>query len=140
MKYLLDANVLIALCIQEHAHHGAAMRWLAGLGNPQGRPPTLALCPITEGALVRLVLRDQPNDGVGTALALLKALRSWPGCEFWPDAPSYLDVEWRGVMGHKQVTDAYLATLAASRGARLASFDRGLAALRPEAVVPVPVE
>jgi uncharacterized protein len=37
-------------------------------------------------------------------------------------------------MGHKQVTDAYLVALTKSKNARLASFNRGLAALNPESV------
>ena len=32
-----------------------------------------------------------------------------------------------GIIGHRQVTDAYLAQLARARGARLATFDQALA-------------
>lgn len=114
------------------------MSWLAELVSDVREKPTLALCAITEGALVRQVLRDSPADGVSRALALLQAVKSWPSSQFWSDAPSYVDIDWRGVMGHKQVTDAYLAALPRSRNARLASFDRGLAALRPGIVCLVP--
>ena len=51
MIYLLDANLLIALCIPEHVDHEDAMRWLASLGENAREQPTLALCAITEGAL-----------------------------------------------------------------------------------------
>lgn len=136
--YLLDANVLIALCIPEHVHHDSAMQWLVSLSGADRGQPIVALCALTEGALVRLLLRDNPFDGLGRAIELLRALRSWPGCQFWPEAPSYLELDWYGVLGHKQVTDAYLAHLAQSRQARLASFDRGLAALRPQVVHLVP--
>jgi hypothetical protein len=119
-------------------HHDSAMSWLAELVSDVREKPTLALCAITEGALVRQVLRDSPADGVSRALALLQAVKSWPSSQFWSDAPSYVDIDWRGVMGHKQVTDAYLAALPRSRNARLASFDRGLAALRPGIVCLVP--
>lgn len=51
MMYLLDANLLIALCMPEHVHHEDAMRWLASLGETAREQPTLALCAITEGAL-----------------------------------------------------------------------------------------
>lgn len=37
-----------------------------------------------------------------------------------------------GVVGHRQVTDAYLAALVRHRGAQLATFDRALAALHPD--------
>jgi hypothetical protein len=43
------------------------------------------------------------------------------------------------VIGHKQVTDAYLVALAKCRNARLINFDRGLAALPPDVVSLVPV-
>ena len=44
------------------------------------------------------------------------------------------------MIGHKQVTDAYLVALAKSNNVRLASFDRGLAALRPDLVGLVPLQ
>lgn len=47
---------------------------------------------------------------------------------FWPDDTSYEAMTLRGVVGHRQVTDAYLSARARQRGARLAMLDRGLAA------------
>jgi hypothetical protein len=35
-------------------------------------------------------------------------------------------------MGHRQVTDAYLAALARQQGGRLVTFDAGLAVLHPD--------
>ena len=35
-------------------------------------------------------------------------------------------------MGHRQVTDAYLAALARHHGGKLASFDKRLVALHPD--------
>ena len=66
------------------------------------------------------------------ARELLVRLSGGAGHEFWADAISYVDVDLRGVVGHRQVTDAYLASSARSRGARLATFDRGLAALHAD--------
>lgn len=43
-----------------------------------------------------------------------------------------------GVIGHRQVADAYLAGLARARGGRLATFDAGLAALHPDVAELVP--
>ena len=88
---LADANVLIALMIAEHVHHEPAQTWFAGRDADQ----PMAICPMTEGALVRAYLRE----GLG-----------------------------RAVRGHRQVTDAYLASLAAHHGGHLAMFDKGLAA------------
>jgi predicted nucleic acid-binding protein len=38
----------------------------------------------------------------------------------------------QGIVGHRQVTDAYLAQLARSRGARLATFDKAVARLHAD--------
>lgn len=50
MTYLLDANVLIALTVQEHEHHARASTWAATVDR-------FAICPIVEGALVRFLVR-----------------------------------------------------------------------------------
>jgi toxin-antitoxin system PIN domain toxin len=121
MTILLDANVLIALVVADHVHHDAAERWLATLTGP------FASCPITEGSLVRLLIR-QGQSGA-TAHAILTALATDSRHEFWEDDASYRDVGLNGVIGHRQVADAYLAHLARRRGGRLATFDQGLAKL-----------
>ncbi len=127
---LLDANVLIGLLVAEHVHHEAAEVWVNEL------ECGFATCPITEGSFVRLLVREgQPPS---SALAVLRALSREPRHEHWPDDIPYLDVRMEGVIGHRQVTDAYLAQLARSRGTRLASFDEGLAALHDDVVVLVP--
>ena len=124
MTTLLDANVLIALLVEEHVHHDAAELWLAGY---DGR---FATCPITEGSLVRLLLRE--GQAAHDATAVVSALSANPRHEFWPDELSYGTVTMKGVIGHRQVTDAYLAQLARHHGGRLATFDQGLAKLHPD--------
>ena len=42
-------------------------------------------------------------------------------------------IAWAHVVGHRQVTDAYLLALAKTHGGKLATFDRGVAALLPAA-------
>ena len=116
--YLLDANVLIALTVAEHEHHDRASTWLAGVG-------AFALCPVTEGALVRFLVRM--GEDSATATAILQAVHQHPKCTFWPDSISYTDLDLAAVRGHRQVTDAYLAGLAAANQARLATLDRALA-------------
>jgi toxin-antitoxin system PIN domain toxin len=119
--WLLDANVLIALTIRDHEHHDRATAWL-------GDERRFATCPITQGALVRYVVRVATTEH---ALDVLEILRSHPRHEFWPDDAPFNDRVLVGVIGHRQVTDAYLAHLAAGREQRLATFDGGLAQLRP---------
>ena len=43
-------------------------------------------------------------------------------------------VDLTGVLGHAQVTDAYLAALARTRGGRVATLDRAFAAVAPDVV------
>ena len=129
MTVLLDASLLIALAVVEHIHHDAADLWFSEFDGSH------ATCPITQGALVRHVVR---LGDVGLALRFLSAVTALPRHEFWSDDIGYDRVELRGVVGHRQVTDAYLASLARQRGGSLATFDQGLAALHPDVVVLVP--
>jgi toxin-antitoxin system PIN domain toxin len=127
---LLDANVLIALLVEDHVHHGAAESWFAALDR------NFATCPITEGSLMRLLIREgQPAT---TARVIVAGTAEHPRHEFWPDDVSYGDVPVRGVVGHRQVTDAYLAQLARVHQARLATFDQALAKLHPDVAELVP--
>lgn len=120
--YLLDANALIALVISDHEHHDTAVRWAAEVDE-------IALCPIVEGAFVRFLVRA--GESYATAVAALSGFYDSPRCAFWPDSISYTDVDLRHVVGHRQVTDAYLAALAVSRGCLLATFDQALAEVLP---------
>lgn len=131
MTVLLDANVLVALVIADHVHHEAAEAWLAGTSDP------FATCPITQGSLMRLLVREgQPAQA---AQAVLAALAANSRHEFWPDDLPYQHARMAGVIGHRQVTDAYLAQLARDRGGRLATFDQGLAKLHSDVADLVPV-
>jgi len=127
---LLDANVLIALVVADHVHHDAAEEWLAGTTGP------FASCPLTQGSLVRLLLRE--GQTVSTARAVVEALALNARHEFWPDDIPCSQVPMDGVVGHRQVTDAYLAQLARAHRGRLASFDQGLAKLHQDVVELVP--
>jgi hypothetical protein len=44
----------------------------------------------------------------------------------------------QGIIGHRQVTEAYLAQLARARASRLAAFDQAMAKLRSDVVDLVP--
>jgi toxin-antitoxin system PIN domain toxin len=130
MTVLLDANVLIALVIDDHVHHAAAENWFVGLSD------RFATCPITQGSLVRLLIREgQPAGAVRDVLA---GTIADPRHEFWPDDVCYIDVPIEGIIGHRQVTDAYLAQLARARRSRLATFDQALAKLHADVAELVP--
>lgn len=124
--FLLDSNVLIALSFEEHVHHQRSELWL------QGFEGTFATCPITQGALVRYALSLEGVDGP-IAQKLLWAIVSLPNHFFWPDDVSCSALPWRSLFGHRQVTDAYLVTLAEHHGGRLATLDEALAVVFPSA-------
>jgi uncharacterized protein len=127
---LLDANVLIALVVAEHVHHDAAAEWLTA------SDAVFATCPITQGSLVRFLLRS--GQSAAAAREVVSALERASGHEFWPDSVSFAVVELGGVVGHRQVTDAYLAQLARSRNGQLATLDSGLAHLHSDVAVLIP--
>jgi hypothetical protein len=79
-RYLLAAHAVIALVIAEGEHHGRVSAWTLSLDR-------IALCPITEGALIRYMLRV--GETTETALRPLAALHASPRAEFWPDAISH---------------------------------------------------
>ncbi len=131
MTALLDGNVLIALTVEDHVHHQPAEEWLAA------QPRRLfATTPITQGTLIRLLIRH--GITADDAVELLEATTTHPNHRFWADDVPYDSAVLRGVIGHRQVTDAYLAAQARQRSGRLATFDAGLAAAHPTVVELIP--
>jgi toxin-antitoxin system PIN domain toxin len=127
---LLDANVLIALLVDDHVHHVAAEDWFVGLSG------NFATCPITQGSLMRLLIRE--GQSAANARAVLNGATGDARHEFWPDDVGYADVPIQGIIGHRQVTDAYLAQLARARGSRLATFDQAMAKLHNDVADLIP--
>jgi uncharacterized protein len=128
---LLDANVLIALVVAEHVHHDTAAEWLSASNSD------FATCPITQGSLVRFLLRS--GHSASAARDVVVAVGDANRHEFWPDHVPFADVEMGGVVGHRQVTDAYLAQLARSREGQLVTLDSGLAHLHGDVAVLIPM-
>ncbi len=121
---LADGNVLIALTVPDHVHHRQAREWF------DGHADALATCPITQGTLLRFLIRE--GVGARDALSALQQIQSLPQHVFWADEVGFDTSVLAGVIGHRQVTDAYLAGLARHFGGCLATLDRGLAALHPQ--------
>lgn len=124
--FLADGNVLIALIVADHVHHEMAIEWF------ERGEVRLATCPITEGTLVRFLLRE--GWVVTDAMGVLETIRSQSWYEFWPDAIPYHVDQLAGVIGHRQVTDSYLVALAEHHRGRVATLDKGLVALHGERV------
>lgn len=131
--YLLDVNVLIALTWCNHIHHALAHRWVESVESLQW-----ASCALTQLAFVRIssnpkILPDAVSPRA--ACTMLQRLVAHPGHRYLPDAPALADLSaWPtlGLMGHRQVTDGYLLSLAIHHGARLTTLDTGLPMLLPD--------
>lgn len=130
MTVLLDSSVLIALNVGDHTMNEAATKWF------EVTDEKFATCAITQGALVRHLVRNQWE--AVDAVSLISLISNSPRHEFWPDDVSFAQVSVRGVIGHRQVTDAYLAQLSRHHGGRLATFDKGMVALHKDVVEVVP--
>ncbi len=129
---LLDVDALVALAWDSHVHHAAIRGWF---GSNAG--DGWATCPVTESGFVRV--SSNPNVlpaaiGVEAARAVMGSLREVAGHRFLVDDVSITDADVPPLLGHRQVTDAHLLTLARRHGARLLTFDAGLARLGGDAV------
>jgi len=128
--YLLDTNLLIALLWPSHERHDPALKWFT-----RHRAKGWATCPMTQAGFIRIVSnpafsRDavQPRE----AIHVLSANTAAKDHVFWPDdVPFAQAVAFTGIrlMGHQQVTDAYLLGLAIRRGGVLATLDERIAEL-----------
>jgi uncharacterized protein len=131
--FLLDVNVLIALMWPAHEHHTQAQDWFSR-NSRQG----WATCPLTEAAFVRIIANPAFSRDAVTppeAVKLLAANLNHPSHHFWPDEISFVAAIQplaRRLVGHQQVTDAYLLGLAMYKQGKLAPMDRAVLALLPE--------
>ena len=108
----------------------AAAEWLAAFDHG------FATCPITQGSLARFLMHA--GQSALTAKGVVNGIEKANRHEFWPDSVSFADVKVGGVVGHRQVTDAYLAQLARRRKGQLATLDSGLAHLHNDVAVLIP--
>ena len=132
---LLDANVLVALGWPNHAASAVAHRWFR-----DNARAGWAVCTLTQLAFVRHSVNPRVVQTAATCLDAMRLLRSMSaaaGYTFWHEASVDANDEtlWSRVVGHRQVTDAYLVSLAKHHGGRVVTFDRGLATLDPTRVV-----
>jgi uncharacterized protein len=127
--YLLDVNLLLALCDPRHVHHECAHRWFHAT-----KGQAWATCPITENGFIRVASQPRyPNSpgGPSAVRALLKEFCDSPRHVFWPDAITLLDRElFNGhfLLSSGQITDVYLLALAVSNSGKLATLDSGFPA------------
>jgi uncharacterized protein len=130
---LLDVNVLIALLWPPHEAHARAQRWFA-----QNARHGWATCAMTQAGFVRIVSNPvfsrhavSPRD----ALEVLSGSLQHPAHHFWSEdigVAEALAHFGRRLLGHQQITDAYLLGLAIRKKGRLATLDASLSSLLPE--------
>lgn len=123
--YLLDINLLLALSDPMHIHHEPAHRWFADKGHQ-----AWATCPMTENGFLRIASHpnypNRPGD-LPAVFAILSQLCEAPGHQFWGEDLSILDIlKPDAIITHAQVTDVYLAGLAAHRKGKLATLDQNI--------------
>lgn len=131
--FLLDVNVLIALGWRGHPDHTKIQRWFARNSN-QG----WATCPFTQAAFVRIVSNPAFSPHATSPAEALKLLTNnvrHATHEFWPDNLDLCEALRpfaARLVGHQQVTDAYLLALALRKKGKLATLDRGILSLLPQ--------
>lgn len=127
---LLDVNVLVALAWPSHLHHRIVVDWFTA------EAEDWATCPITQSGFVRVSSNPAIVDPAVTpaaAVALLRRLTTMKRHQFWADDLDFTahELPFEFVMGHRQVTDAYLLGLAIARDGRLVTLDRAVFDLLP---------
>lgn len=126
-RALFDVNVLVALLDADHIHHARAAAWLA-----ENIAVGWASCAITQNGCVRIMSQPGYPNALPTARVAerLREAVETPHHVFVPDATSLLDTrrfDTEQLLGHRQVTDAYLCGLAVAHGLRLVTFDAHVA-------------
>ncbi|MGH9493898.1 MAG: TA system VapC family ribonuclease toxin [Candidatus Sulfotelmatobacter sp.] len=129
---LVDVNLLVAFAWPEHEFHETAQRWL-GKAKSRG----WATCPMVEAGFVRILSNPAFSNWVvtpGEAIEALQESFKMPGHQFWSDditvAEALMPFRSRSI-GHRQVTDLYLLSIAMHHNASLATLDRHLVAPFP---------
>jgi toxin-antitoxin system PIN domain toxin len=124
---LLDLNVLVALIEPDHVHHQKAQGWFNS-----SRKGVFSLCPLTEAGFLRVTANPGFRPGPRTmpqAIAILQAFKGHPDHLYLSIEKSWVEVTAgfaRRIVGHQQVTDAYLLGLAIRENGVLVTFDKGI--------------
>ncbi len=128
---LPDVNVWLALAIEEHPHQAIAKAYWNALQVSPLAERNLWFCRVTMLGLVRLlsqlkVMGDRALN-LAQAISVYQGFRAVPGVDLLSDADS-TEQCFTNLIGHQDLpdrfcTDAYLAALSESTGARLVTFD-----------------
>jgi len=130
---LLDVNVLIALVWPAQEAHNRVAAWFQN-----NHKAGWATCPFTQTALIRILSNPSfSKDALSPPHAeeLLAKNLKHPSHRFWPadiDYATALSSFSQSILGHQQVTDAYLVGLVIHRKGRFATLDQRIRTILPE--------
>lgn len=128
--YLLDLNALISLADPDARHYEAMLRWFETTGKHDW-----GVCPLTEAGFIRVTTNPRytlASRTVAQATAVLREFSAHPGYRYWPVRHSWAELTARfsgRILGHQQITDAYLLGMAIQENGILVTFDRAIAHL-----------
>lgn len=126
---LLDVNVWLALAIEEHPHHEAALAYWS-----DAAATSRFFCRTSAMSLVRLLMH--PKLMAGRALSMARAWTAYRGFAALPGVamltePDGLDDDLGALVQSRLparlFTDAYFAVFARRAGVRLVTFDKDFA-------------
>lgn len=128
---LLDVNMLIALAWPNHVHHRIAQAWFS-----RHASAGWATCPLTQCGFIRISSNPRIiSEAVSPreAQLLLRTVTAHRHHQFWADdIPFHAEsIPVQLLLGHQQVTDAYLLGLSLGHKGKLVTLDAGIAALLP---------
>jgi uncharacterized protein len=128
VRLLLDVNVWVALFDDAHIQNAQARKLF--------KQPKLkiATCALTENGVLRVLnlpgYAKRAPPGFELVRQKLVLACADIDHEFWPCSLSLRNekvLDWTRIMGHNQITDAYLLALAVEHEGALATFDHGVA-------------
>jgi toxin-antitoxin system PIN domain toxin len=125
-----DVNVWLALASSRHVHRAVAKRWFESLGDEEP-----IFCRLTQIGLLRLLTTEAVMD-----VDVMTQRQAWSvydsfvrdsGARFVYEPrtveDTFRDFSRLATASPKHWTDSYLAAFALEAGARLVTFDKGLA-------------
>jgi uncharacterized protein len=131
-RALLDVNVLIALVDPKHGSSARAHEWFAANQQAKGG---VATCPIVQNGVARILSQPTYSSAaqfsVQSVVQVLRDFCATVDHQFWADSIALVNAETfdeTRLMGHRQITDAYLLALAVANDGMLVTFDSAIAA------------
>lgn len=123
--FLPDINTILALLDQKHVHHQDAHRWLEKKSSAG-----FLICPHVENGVIRIASQPRYPNFFGTSAAVRAALIQFVAemrMERCRSDASLLDdtiILNDSLLTPSRVADIYLLAVAATNGAKLATFDK----------------